>query len=166
VRYAVAFHDAGRKGDGVDLWEADSAKLCAEYVQSHVQGISPDEAGLIGDLICKGPKRWGEVEKRIVHDADVLDIMRPCCGHGGFEGFNPHALRFLSPQDNTRRRDDAIRKRENALRVQLIDEAWAFIQMTENIKISLRESKDYMHDMMKVLQDIRDICPLLAGYLL
>lgn len=88
IRYAVAFHDAGREGNGFDLWENGSAERCYRYLsqQQKVQDFI-EKAHYTGELIKKDGS-W-DLNKRIVHDADVLDIMRPCCGHDGIGGFQP-----------------------------------------------------------------------------
>jgi hypothetical protein len=119
VRYAVAFHDSGRQGNGPDLWEPDSAKRCEDYLKRKV----PHEvAHAVGELIRKDVRAGWSLDKRIVHDADVLDIMRPCCGHGGRAGFMERSLRFLGPRDEPAARNAAIRET-------LIEEAWHLIQV-------------------------------------
>jgi len=92
IRYAVAFHDSGRQGNGWDVWEEDSADLCSAYLENK---IPSSEAREIGLMITKGRKNGWPLDRRIVHDADVLDIMRPCCGHMGRDGFRKGALRFF-----------------------------------------------------------------------
>ena len=82
VRVAVAFHDSGRRANGVDLWESDSAANCVRYVVE--TGGASDYAQGVGALIEK-KKQSADPLKKIVGDADVLEIMRPCCGHGGLE---------------------------------------------------------------------------------
>jgi hypothetical protein len=90
VRMATAFHDAGREGNGPDYWEKESSNLCYTYLAN--KGFAPDQARFTANLILKHGE-YG-IEKRIVHDADVLEIMRPCCGHGGRMGFKMKKLRF------------------------------------------------------------------------
>ena len=152
IRYAVAFHDSGRQGNGPDVWEADSSRRCIDYLLS--KDFPKEDAEAIGGLITKDGGSWG-LEKRIVHDADVLDIMRLCCGHGGRIEFREHALRFLGPRDDPIVRDP-VRK------IALIEEAWALIEATEEIKPTLQASIDYMGDVLRILSESRDRCPLLA----
>lgn len=160
VRYAIAFHDSGRQGNGIDIWEHDSSKNCSCHLASHpIKGAQSPEA--TGDLITKdGLGGWG-IEKRIVHDADVLDIMRPCCGHGGREGFRERALRFLGPRDRDTQNDRGL-----YIRGQLIEECWGFINNTENKKMDLSTSSDYMRDVLGILKSIGEDCPLLSKYIL
>ncbi len=157
VRYAVAFHDSGREGNGIDIWEPDSARLCATYLAN---GPLREDANAIGQLITKGGYGDYGIEKRMVHDADVLDIMRPVCGHGGREGFRKSALRFLSRE----RTGDP--ERISAIRDTLIEEAWHFIQVTEDLKFTIFESADYMNDVADVMRRDRSQYPLLTEYLL
>jgi hypothetical protein len=152
IRYAVAFHDSGRQGNGPDVWEADSSGRCVQYLLG--KDLPKDDAEAIGGLITKYGGRWG-LEKRIVHDADVLDIMRPCCGHGGRMGFKERALCFLGP------RDDPL-ARQPITRLALIDEAWELIQATEQVKPMLQSSSNYMEDVLQILFDSRDRFRLLA----
>lgn len=155
IRYAVAFHDSGRRGNGPDVWEKNSAHRCTAYLAS----TQTEAAEEIGELIPKdGPGEW-TLDKRIVHDADVLDIMRPCCGHGGRMGFREHGLRFLG-------RRDAPTARNLDVRDALIEEAWCLILRTEEMKPDLRCSTDYMRDVLGVLRNHSDSCPLLADCLL
>jgi hypothetical protein len=95
IRYAISFHDSGRKGNGIDIWESDSAEICRIHLLN--QGHSNEYSKYVSQLIEKRG-RW-DAHKKIVHDADVLEIMRPCCGHGGRNGFKAKALRFLSNRD-------------------------------------------------------------------
>jgi hypothetical protein len=160
IRYAIAFHDSGRQGNGPDYWESDSAGNCTEFLlrqgYSAVSGMTPAAVGL---LITKGGSgHWG-LEKRIVHDADVLDIMRPCCGHGGRAGFRESYLRFLGPRDD-------VNSQNLSVRAQLIEEAWRFIQASELCKYDLVGAADYMTDMLGILAKGQSDWPLLSEHLL
>ena len=132
IRYAISFHDSGRKGNGKDIWEEDSAKNCERYLLNHVAFTDKQEyCAYVGSLIHKHGQ-W-DLNKKIVHDADVLEIMRPCCGHGSINGFQPHALRFLSDRDDLINPDVDSEYYER-IRKQLINEAWALISYTEQYK--------------------------------
>lgn len=152
VRYAVAFHDAGRQGNGRDLWEADSAKLCEEYLMK--MGWTQADSNRASSHITKSEERW-TLEKRIVHDADILDIMRPICGHGGRAGFRERILNFLGPKDAPGVRNELVRS-------QLIEEAWRFIQITENLKGKLSDCTDFMQAMLQKLVDHKMQLPFMA----
>ena len=156
VRHAIAFHDAGREGNGADQWEAQSARLCFEYLQTRNLDI---DATTTSELITKtNSGDWG-LEKRIVHDADVLDIMRPCCGHGGKPGFRENALRFLGERDDPESRNPVTRTK-------VIDEAWELIRVSEERKPELWASQMYFADLLKILNGLQHRCPLLSEYLL
>ncbi len=157
VRYAIAFHDAGREGNGPDLWEHASVALCESYLAANSRGVSRSPEEIAALISAKGSPET--VEERVVHDADVLDIMRPCCGHGGKDGFWEQALLFLSERDDAGVTDFSMRTR-------VIDEAWEFIRVTEDHKDALRGSRDYVADILEILAQNRSSCPMLAESLL
>ena len=78
VRYAIAFHDSGRQGNGIDIWEKDSANICTQYLSSE-HSFNEQRSKKVGEMIEKDGSIGWILEKRIVHDADVLEIMRPVC---------------------------------------------------------------------------------------
>ena len=158
VRTAVAFHDSGRRANGVDLWESDSASNCVRYVVEAVGGS--DYAHSVGALIEK-KKESADPLKKIVQDADVLEIMRPCCGHGGLAGFRPQFLRFGGPDDLPASEVAGIAGQREAL----IQEAWRWIQLTEPLKASLKDSPAYMRDLLKHLERQRSEFPLFSDLL-
>ena len=154
IRTAVAFHDSGRQGNGVDLWEADSAALCQAYLQKK---SNAEYAVLVASLILKSEGTW-DLQKQIVHDADVLEIMRPCCGHGGFNGFRQRVLRFAGERDPlSAQLDDP-----DGLRQTLISEAWNWISATEEIKHQFSGSSKYLDDLLNYLMQNADRYPFLS----
>ena len=158
VRVAVAFHDSGRRANGVDLWELDSAANCVRYVDEAV-GAS-DYADYVGALIEKKNKSTDPL-KKIVQDADVLEIMRPCCGHGGLAGFRREFLHFGGPDDLPARDVPGIAAQREAL----VQEAWRWIQATEPLKASLANSPAYLRNLLKHLEKERLNFPLLSDLL-
>jgi len=147
VRYAIAFHDAGREGNGYDRWEHVSARLCGEYLESRLGSAA---ARAVGELIDKDiPGEWG-LEKRIVQDADVLEIMRVVSNLG----FLKSELRFLGPRDATGIRNPQVR-------AGLIKEAWKFIQVTEKRKPMLMASENILQEMLAILAEPQGSCPML-----
>jgi hypothetical protein len=160
VRVATAMHDSGRRDNGVDLWESDSASNCMEYVERH--SPRPHDAeypGYVASLIEKRPA--GDACQRIVHDADVLEIMRPSCGHGGIEGFRREFLHFAGALDPLADSlPDAAEVREG-----LIQEAWRWIHETEQIKLRLYNSTTFFTDLLDKLGDERRSYPLLSSLL-
>lgn len=158
VRVAVAFHDSGRRANGIDLWESDSAANCVRYV-NETAGAG-DYANAVGTLIEK-KKKSAEPLKKIVQDADVLEIMRPCCGHGGLAGFRREFLHFGGPEDLLAREVPGMAAKREAL----IQEAWRWIQSTEPLKASLANSPAHMRDLLKHLERERLKFPLLSDLL-
>jgi hypothetical protein len=158
VRVAVGFHDSGRRANGIDLWESDSAANCINYVLDAVGG--DDYAEAVGALIEK-KKKSADPLKKIVQDADVLEIMRPCCGHGGLAGFRREFLHFGGPNDLLAREVPGIAAQREAL----VQEAWRWIQSTEPLKAFLKDSPAYMRDLLKHLERQRLKFPLLSELL-
>ena len=158
LRVAVAFHDSGRRANGVDLWESDSALNCARYVDE-TTGAS-DYADDVGTLIEKKIKSADPL-KKIVQDADVLEIMRPCCGHGGLAGFRREFLHFGGPDDSPALEVPGIAEQRETL----VQEAWRWIQSTEPLKFVLTNSPAYMRDLLKHLERERSQFRLLSDLL-
>jgi hypothetical protein len=158
VRVAVAFHDSGRRDNGVDLWESDSASNCVRYVAEAVGAI--EYAERVGTLVEK-KKASADPLKKIVQDADVLEIMRPCCGHGGLTGFRREFLHFGGPDDLLAREVPGIAEQREAL----VQEAWRWIHSTEPLKAFLADSPVHMRDLLKHLERQRSKFPLLADLL-
>lgn len=160
VRVATAFHDSGRQANGVDLWEADSARNCLRYVGDALPADRAEYARDIAALIEK-KKRSSDPLKKIVQDADVLEIMRPCCGHGGLAGFRREFLHFGGRDDRLARDLSDIGETREAL----VQEAWRWIQATEMLKAFLADSPTYMRDLLKHLGRERHKFPLLSALL-
>ena len=152
VRYATAFHDSGRQGNGFDRWERDSAHLCREYLESRM-GI--EEARTVGELIVKeGDPRGWSLEKRIAHDADCLEIMRITT----LLGFLKSELYFLG-------KPDPAEIRNRPVRGALIREAWAFICAADTRKPELFNASDGMAAVLAVLEERKSGYPLLGEIL-
>ncbi|MHC1732865.1 MAG: hypothetical protein AB9888_12670 [Bacteroidales bacterium] len=155
VRMATAFHDSGREGNGPDLWEDQSARLCTDYISLHYPEEGKDYAVYVGQLIMK--RGAHDLSWRLVHDADVLEIMRPTCGHGGFWGFRRNALRFAGEKDPNR----TIFEQPDDLRDQFIRQAWDWILLTEENHACLRQSVAFMDDLLGLLTKSVERFPLL-----
>lgn len=158
VRVAVAFHDSGRRANGPDRWEKESQSNCLAFIKS--SGSWPEHSdypAYVAGLIEK--EQTGELAKQIVYDADVIEIMRPCCGHGGIEGFKREFLRFLGSRDVLARDlPDARRLRET-----FVQEAWRWINETERFKLRLFKSPNYMQSLLETLEGERQQYPLLSS---
>lgn len=142
IRYAVAFHDSGRQGNGIDLWENDSENNCLLYLTKFDETCSK----YISSLISK--KLTNDINHNIVYDSDVLDIMRPCCGHGDIDNFRRSELRFLGQKDNFVN----FHLYDN-IREELIIDAWKLIEYTEEHHI-LFETKEnnQLYTMLNIIE--------------
>jgi hypothetical protein len=130
IRYAVAFHDSGRKGNGPDLWEDDSYKMC--YNHMHDIGYNDDYCDYTSSLIYKDNS--SDINKDVVYDADVLEIMRPVCGHGGRLGFREKYLRF-----------------SESTRTYLIEDAWKLIEYSEENK-HLFNNNNHLSKLLEIIE--------------
>ncbi len=125
---AVAFHDAGRKGNGMDEWEADSARLLQEHLQQ--KGISNAEyLSRAEECILHASAEIPLIEKELVRAADTLEIIRLT----GLEHFDPNRFWFL--------RDDFLVSgkmvlSDVAIREKLIKEVADFIEFTELTRLN------------------------------
>jgi len=141
VRTAIAFHDAGREGNGRDLWEAESAALCLEYLQQ--KNKPKTYCSQVANFISQKEEAhsWGQ----IVHDADVLEIMRLFCNTpNGLQKFRTGELFFLSYKDVLL---PLTSKVEKTARNQVIEEAWSLIRTTEEAG-TIRISSNYLQDLV------------------
>ena len=132
IRYAVSFHDSGRKGNGIDVWEKDSEDNCFKYLMNGydykvINHSDYDEVKCkyISSLISKN--LTNDINHNIVYDSDVLDIMRPCSGHVEIDNFRRSELRFLGPKDNF-----VNFYLYDEIREELIIDAWKLIEYTED----------------------------------
>lgn len=129
ARRVTGLHDAGREGNGEDVWEKESADLLCKYKKSRM-------------IIKNGAQSALEFE--VFQSADCLDIMRPCTGRGGKKGFKKELLSFLKGSN----RSDDVKFREK-----LIQEAWDFIQLTESKKFKMNDSKGFMKELLNTIKD-------------
>lgn len=141
IRYAVAFHDSGRQGNGRDIWESASAENCWNYLTQQL-GIDEVYARYVSQLIVKQETPL-EIDQQIANDADTLEIMRLTQR----VGFKPDRLHFGQNVPELYK-----------LRETLIDEAWQFIDVTEQVTGRL-SSNTYLQDTMAFAQAY----PLLAS---
>lgn len=91
ITYAVAFHDSGRKGNGIDYWENSSREICYNYILS--KGYDSFYAESISNMIVKNQNTIKDYNYSCLFDSDVLEIMRPSCGVGVYN-FNKSYLRL------------------------------------------------------------------------
>lgn len=154
VRRTIGLHDAGRKGNGVDRWEKESSELLCNHLIS--KNILQEEAEQKSNIIIKENADKTSFEFKIFQSADCLDIMRPCTGNGGREGFNPKYLTFLENSES-----DELQFRKN-----LIEEAWFLIKITENKKMTeFNESKGFMDKLFQIIREHQVELPILFSIL-
>ena len=76
LQFAALLHDAGRKGENVDLWERESAEICKQFFVEN--GLPEKKAEYYANIILNKDKPHAEktLLEKIMHDADSLDIIR------------------------------------------------------------------------------------------
>lgn len=154
VRRTTGMHDTGRKGNGEDKWEKESSELLYQHLLQ--KNTPPEEALQKSTIIMKEKADTNSIEFKIFQSADCLDIMRPCTGNGGRDGFKPKYLTFLKNSSNL----DEAQFREN-----LIEEAWFFIQLTEKQKNNFNESNGFMEKLFQVIGENHEKLPILSSIL-
>lgn len=152
IRRITGLHDAGRKQNGEDFWEKESAELLYKHLIS--KNVPHKKALKKAQLIVKNEAHQNSIEFKIFQSADCLDIMRPCTGNGGRAGFKPKYLTFLkngSPKDLQ-------------FRQKLISEAWLFIQITEKQKMTeFNESEGFMGKLFEIISQNKEQLPILSS---
>ncbi len=88
ISYAVAFHDSGRLGGGIDYWEKNSSGICYDYLIKN----NVSDSMYVSNMIVKDNLK-NDYNYLCVYDTDVLEIMRPCSGIGVYN-FNKSYLRL------------------------------------------------------------------------
>lgn len=155
VRRTIGLHDAGRKGNGIDRWERESAEILCNYLIS--KNMPEEEARKKSNVVVKEDADKDSIAFKIFQSADCLDIMRPCTGWGGRKGFNSTYLTFLKNSTNSK---------ESQFRRSLIEEAWFFIQITEEQKMTkFNESKGFMDKLLEVIEEHQAELPILSSIL-
>ena len=145
IRYAVSFHDSGRKGNGIDMWENVSEKNCLKYLTDN-SNYDETRCKYISSLISKN--LTSDINHNIVYDSDVLDIMRPCCGHGDIQNFRRSELRFLGPKDNF-----SNYHLYEEVREELILDAWKLIEYTEDNDVLFNTTENnQLYYMLNVIE--------------
>ena len=133
VRYAVSFHDSGRQSNGIDKWVPKSSDICFSYIKNK---YNLDYSKYVSSLILKN-KSTTDINKRIVYDVDVLEIMRPICGHGGKLNFKFDEL--LSFNDDKKLRDI------------IVEDAWKLIKYTEDNKY-LFSGTNHLNKLLNIIE--------------
>jgi hypothetical protein len=156
VRRTIGLHDAGREGNGIDQWEQESSDLLCQHLVS--KGVSREEAGQKSKIIIKDKDPQDSIEYIIFQSADCLDIMRPCTGRGGKDGFDTNYLKFLH--------GCKLLTEEWLFRNRLIEEAWKFIEITEKLKMThFNNNEGFMEKLFQIIKDNRPKLPILSSIL-
>ncbi len=134
ILWAVSYHDSGRQGNGIDYWESFSANNC--FMSGHEYAST----------LIKKNRKTSDYCGMCVYDADVLEIMRPCCGRGGIYEFDKKHLLFLNTLGNFYEK--------------LIPEWWIFIQHTEAIKEEL-SVPNIIDKLLEIVEQNKEKFPLI-----
>jgi len=140
ITYAVAFHDSGRKANGIDYWEANSFYICSNYLDNK----NIPDSNYISSLIIKDNNK-NDYNYFCVYDTDVLEIARPCTGVGVYN-FNPT---FLKLKDIFSNHYTTIQ-----------NEVFSFILDTENIKDNF-SNENSLINLIEYLENKKELYPLL-----
>lgn len=155
LRRVTALHDSGREDNGRDIYEKISAKNIAKHLME--KGMSKKSARYYSRIVVHDDKHHVRpLETMMFQSADCLDIMRPCCGIWR-EKFKPNVLSFLKGSQ-----DEGDIRFRNAL----IEEAWKFIQLTENDKFihKFMRSQGFMEQLLGYIS--KADFPILYKYLI
>lgn len=153
LRRVIGLHDAGRKRNGKDIWEKDSAQIIQQYLID--KGMPEEMAIEQSEMVVNKNEPNPSLEAILFSSGDCLDIMRPCTGRGGRKGFNQNFFLFLRGAEKN--------SADNLFRRALIEEAWIFIQETESKKNEFNQhgNSGYISQFLKVIEDNKQKYPLL-----
>ena len=158
---AVAFHDSGRKKNGEDYWEVESAHLCQAFLVR--QGTELEQAKAVANSILKKKKNIESITDQLVYDADVLDIMRLFVdSEKGIEKFRKVELLFLSETDIA---VENVTERDTIFRQALVEEAWKLIFITEKRAV-IPNDDYYLNNLLTHIENNLVLYPRLSSYLL
>ncbi len=94
TQIAGLFHDVARQGEGIDLWDQDSAEECFNFFQVNIPSLPAAIARIIANTIAYKDNKdefkqavmalgftseeaaTADYLRQLVHDADCLDVMR------------------------------------------------------------------------------------------
>jgi hypothetical protein len=135
IRIAISFHDSGRKSNGPDFWENESAEKCYSFLKKF--GYSDSYAISLSDPIKKNKgfpnKNESIIEQQIINDVDVLEILRLYLGfENPTEFLQLEELSFLS---NYQTSSPEFFEKWLTIRHCFIFEALQFIQETEDLEL-------------------------------
>lgn len=128
ILIATAFHDSGRQNGGTDYWEGISSSNCEKFINQMEfnwgEKITNNSASLVASYIIKSNQQ-DSTNFKCIHDSDCLEVMRPCTGRDGINGFIPSYMKLYSNEQMKPFLDS------------LVYEWWNFVYETESNKIEL-----------------------------
>lgn len=158
ARIAIAFHDAGRQGNGKDIWEQDSANMCFQFLKK--AGHEEPYCHYVSNMIVNKDLLLTDIPAQIVHDADTLEIMRLFAfAKSGFKQFRQKELRFLSAKDVA---GVTLTSDQEIFRQHFITSAWQWIRHTEH-SITAYPTSDFLDTI--IYTSLTEF-PLLRGLLM
>jgi hypothetical protein len=121
----TVLHDVGREGNGMDVWEAQSAAAAVAALGEMGITEKPYLDHATACIQSEQPASQWTLERGLLKSADSLDIMRTT----GRAGYRPEHLWFMNA--DVRVGEGRYLRVDPALRSALIDEVHAFITATE-----------------------------------
>jgi hypothetical protein len=163
IRHAIAYHDIARNGEGVDVWERESACFAkndlTELYDSQLKEEYKDYVSNIIDKAYSHEHLKDDCNQLIVHASDTIEILRfvDLCD------FKGDLFHFLSADRDPLARE-AIEKgiisleELNALREQFINEAYNWIEAMNlyEIREKLESSPNYFEDLMQMFDEKKE----------
>jgi hypothetical protein len=168
---AVAGHDAGRRGNGVDIWEKQSAEITVRYMRASFgeKALGSAYERALRDCIEHDSVKRNNglsLEAMLLHAADSLDI-------GRVVNFDPGQFPFLQGPEKRVCPGDA-----GQIRNQLAKEASCLQRLTyppvaegpiRNVSLELRkelelEGQELMNRIEEVISENSKYFPLLSSY--
>ncbi len=134
-------HDSGRGSDfGEDLWDADSAKNCEDFMSNQLNLPLEEVEILSKSILEKDCKHAISLEQKIIHDADCIEINR--CFKNNLELFDWERLWMFKDQFS------------KPLLELFIHEAKSLILLTEKtiIKKFLQNSSDSFQCLFQIIE--------------
>jgi hypothetical protein len=163
IRMAISFHDSGRKANGPDFWENESAEKCYSFLKKF--GYSDSYAISLSDSIRKNRNTLYEseliIEKQIINDVDVLEILRLYLGfENPIEFLQLDELGFLS---NYQSSSPELFEEWVTIRSSFIFEALQFIKETEDLELGF-DSENVFDLFINILRSKPRIYKLLTKW--
>ena len=138
--YAIMFHDVMRQGNGIDIWELESARCCYKYLRN--KGFDHLVSLNISNIILK--KNETNLEEQILYDVDVLDYNRFFYIPEENHLFKDYKLKFSGPNDISQCRNSMARNKIINLAQDLVLFSESFTIETETKQLIKTLSEYYL----------------------